>query len=171
MWPVFQRAWVTIPGSVPFLSMPRVALAEAGGSTEAISWGVDGIPVCTATDTQENPAMVSTGDGGAIIAWQDWRSASHSDIYAQRVLPNGSPSWQANGVSLCSDPAQQYFPQIATDGRGGAIVIWEDTRYGGPELIKDLFANRVTGAGVAQWGSSGDTVCVAPGDHVGFPHA
>ncbi|MDI6807711.1 MAG: T9SS type A sorting domain-containing protein [Candidatus Eisenbacteria bacterium] len=35
---------------------------------------------------QYYPVMVEDGCGGAIIAWQDYRSGTNWDIYAQRVL-------------------------------------------------------------------------------------
>ena len=36
-------------------------------------WTADGVPVCTATNTQGGPRIASDGWGGAIITWQDNR--------------------------------------------------------------------------------------------------
>jgi len=52
----------------------------------------DGVPISTATNTQNNPAIVSDSSGGAIITWQDQRDSSSDDIYAQRVFSDGSLS-------------------------------------------------------------------------------
>ena len=41
--------------------------------------------ISTASGNQQSPQLASDGGSGAIIAWQDYRSGSEWDIYAQRV--------------------------------------------------------------------------------------
>ena len=53
-----------------------------------VQWAADGVVLCAATGTQQYPAITSDGAGGAIVTWEDWRSGSNSDVYAQRV-PTG----------------------------------------------------------------------------------
>src|SRR2546423_1142934 len=59
------------------------------------------LPVCIVAGDQDEPAIVSDGFGGVIIAWHDGRGSNY-DIYGQRVNAAGVPQWVANGVPLCS---------------------------------------------------------------------
>jgi len=59
-------------------------------SSGAIQWGMPGAPVSTQPGLQSLPAITADGSGGAIIAWQDFRSGIDQDIYAARLLPNGA---------------------------------------------------------------------------------
>jgi hypothetical protein len=52
-------------------------------------WTTDGVPLCTAPNTQWHPRMASDGFGGAIVAWIDYSSGS-ADIYATRVTGGGA---------------------------------------------------------------------------------
>jgi hypothetical protein len=52
-------------------------------------WSVNGVPICTASNDQGVPQVVSDGLGGAIVVWTDFRSATSYDIYAQRVNASG----------------------------------------------------------------------------------
>jgi hypothetical protein len=47
------------------------------------------VPICTAAGEQQYHQLVSAATGGAIIAWQDFRSGSW-DIYAQKVKADGT---------------------------------------------------------------------------------
>ncbi|MBK7368259.1 MAG: hypothetical protein IPJ04_10205 [Candidatus Eisenbacteria bacterium] len=120
-------------------------------------WTANGVAVCSATGDQANPVLVSDGAGGAIITWGDSRSGV-SDIYAQRLNANGVTQWTANGVALCTAAADQSHPEITTDGSGGAIVGWADTRNAtGP----DIYVRRINSAGAPQWTVNGVLVCNA----------
>jgi len=129
-------------------------------------WLGDGTLVSGATSDQFNPVAVSDGAGGAIIAWQDTRNGGPTgDIYVQRMNAAGFPLWTGNGVALCTAGGDQVALQIASDGAGGAVVAWQDVRGAAP----DIYARRVTGAGVPQWTADGVAVCIAAGFQIG-PH-
>ncbi len=51
-------------------------------------WTPDGVPLCTAATHQMYPRAVSDDDGGAIVAWIDYRN-SYDDIFAQRITASG----------------------------------------------------------------------------------
>jgi len=57
-------------------------------------WATDGVAICTATMTECRCVSSSDGSGGAIIAWQDYRSGTNYDIYAQRVNSSGVVQWR-----------------------------------------------------------------------------
>ena len=124
--------------------------------TRALGWPLNGLLVSGATSTQTTPFLVHDGIGGAIVAWNDTRNGL-SDVYAQRVLYNATMLWAAD-VNLSPHAATQAIAGVCSDGRGGAIVVWRDTRFGS----SDLFGNRVDGEGVKWWGATGDTICLPP---------
>ena len=121
-------------------------------------WTSDGIPVCTdaANLSFSYVNICADGSGGAIIAWLDSRNAN-SDIYAQRIGPDGSTRWTTNGISICTEGTTQQSPQAVADGEGGAIIVWEDWRNG--DL--DVYAQRVDAGGVVWWGLNGVNICSA----------
>jgi hypothetical protein len=149
-------------------AFPRVAAALAVAiaiapqqvrATGIVRWAIDGVALCTASGNQQNAQIARDGAGGAIVAWQDRRGGSNDDIYAQRVLADGSvdPAWPTQGVALCTVASNQTAPQIVSDGAGGAIVTWQDGRNG----PSNIYAQRVLAAGTVDpgWPANGVAVC------------
>jgi hypothetical protein len=81
------------------------------------------------------------------------------DIFAQRLDTAGTPQWAANGVAVTAD-FDQFNPQMAPDGNGGAIIAWEDDRNG----FSDIFAQRLDGTGTPLWAFGGVAVSTAAGN-------
>ena len=124
------------------------------------AWTPDGVVICGATNTQWNVQVVQDGAGSAIIIWQDRRSGTYDNIYAQRVDNVGRPRWADNGIAIAPALGIQYYPQAASDGAGGAMVTWQDNRRGADY---DIYSQRVTRDGALLWGATGKPVCTAPG--------
>ena len=123
-------------------------------------WGTDGIPVCTFGDFQVSPVLCSDGAGGAVIAWQDRRKGTEYDIYAQAVASNGTLKWTpGTGVPICTATGNQILEVIASDGAGGGIVGWRDSRG----ASADVYAQRVGSTGSTLWTADGVAVCTAAG--------
>jgi hypothetical protein len=119
------------------------------------------VPLCTAVDQQYSPAMVSDGAGGAIVIWKDYRISGYPyfpNIYAQRISAEGTVSWTANGVAICTDTHGQDMHAIASDGAGGAIVTWCERRNG---INYGIYAQRISAAGTVQWTADGVALCTA----------
>jgi predicted lipoprotein with Yx(FWY)xxD motif len=127
------------------------------------NWVQDGVALCTATGDQQMYLGVITSDGagGAIVTWWDNHSGS-ADIYAQRVGASGNVLWAIDGVALCTASGEQIYPTIISDGAGGAIVTWQDSRSGN----YDIYAQRVNGSGAVQWTTDGVALCTAIGDQL-----
>ncbi|MCX5752114.1 MAG: hypothetical protein NTW97_00555, partial [Candidatus Krumholzibacteria bacterium] len=53
--------------------------------------------------------------------------------------------WPENGTPVCTDSLVQRYPQITTDGAGGAIITWIDFRCGHPNA--DVYAQRIAANG------------------------
>ncbi|MBI4725789.1 hypothetical protein HY768_00950 [candidate division TA06 bacterium] len=130
--------------------------AERINASGVTQWTVNGIPICTANQYQGFPQIVSDGSGGAIIAWQDNRSGT-ADIYVQRVNASGLTQWTSNGVAVCIATGDQWRITIVSDGSGGAIISWKDSRSGN----YDIYCQRVQSSGMTQWTGDGVAICTA----------
>jgi len=131
------------------------------------AWPADGVALCNAAGSQDDPRITSDGAGGAIIVWTDERSgAGDWDIYAQRIDGDGAihTGWAAAGQPVCVVAGTaQWDPQIASDGVGGAIITWEDNPAAGDW---DIYAQRIDGDGGIHtgWAAAGQPVCVSAGN-------
>lgn len=121
-------------------------------------WISNGVVICTTSDSQQQPMIVSDGAGGAIIAWQDRRIGSNFDIYAQRVNSDGAVLWTSNGVPVCTAAFDQIFVKMISDGLGGAILTWEDNRANVVNC-PDVYAARLDSGGNPVWTANGVSVC------------
>ena len=120
-------------------------------------WVSNGIAVCNHSADQARPKIISDGQGGAIIAWQDNRNPSSYDIYAQRIASNGNQYWTGNGVQLVSGPSNQDWPEICSDGAAGAIVTWQHRiSETNNNSQTDIYAQRIYANGTVAWTSSGE---------------
>jgi hypothetical protein len=125
-------------------------------------WAVDGVPVGLATQGEGPlaPQVVSDGDYGGIMVWEDNPGADW-DIFAQRIGPFGEKLWDAEGVAICNATGDQGQIQMTSDGEGGAIITWVDYRNGS---YSDLYAQRIDPYGVVLWTLEGVPICVASRD-------
>jgi hypothetical protein len=120
--------------------------------------------ICDASNSQDYPAIIADGEGGAYIVWQDRRvPVQDYDIYAQHVSAEGSEFWPHNGVLVVSDTLDQRNPQIAL-ATGGVYVVWEDFRSG---FDLDVYAQYVAENGTLLWPNQGLPLTLAPGDQSG----
>ncbi len=106
-----------------------------------------------------NPKIVSDGNGGAVIAWMDYRAGGYgeADIYAQRISPAGVVQWVTTGVPIVVVPGDQSEVALTPDGTGGAFIAWIDSRVSD----KNVYAQRINGAGIVQWTANGINVSSA----------
>ena len=119
-------------------------------------WTSNGVAVATGAGTQWNARIIQDGASGAIIVWDDRRSAT-TDIYAQRLNPAGTALWTANGVGVCTDgSADQSIPRIVPDGANGAITTWTDGRG-------EVYAQRLNNLGVPLWLYQGEPLTAVSG--------
>ena len=115
--------------------------AQLIGRDGTPKWNTNGIPVCNALDDQLNPNIVPDGSGGGIIVWQDSRG-NNWDIAAQRIDSLGNELWTNNGVQVSVAPSNQTAPKHCSDGNGGTIVCFQDTRNAGIDIYaQHIFAN------------------------------
>lgn len=82
-----------------------------------VQWTAGGVVISTAAYQQRFPTIVSDGAGGAIITWQDLRSGTNWDIYAQRVNSAGAVQWTAGGVAISTAARRCLRPRPTGNSR------------------------------------------------------
>lgn len=121
-------------------------------------WTAGGIQVSSSTTgplTLQSD-IISDGQGGCIVAYQDRRNGTRLDIYAMRLQSDGTaaPGWPAGGVLVCDAANDKQRPRIVSDGAAGCVVIWQDRRSGGGSDYQ-LFGQRISAGGAVQWAANG----------------
>jgi hypothetical protein len=157
-----------------FVPVIFVSVLFAGAITPrpaSAAWPQFGRAIDSAFGDQLAPRIATDGANGAIITWLDRRSFPFN-IDAQHVLATGDvdPAWPANGRALLTDaltativPQGQEFPDIVSDGAGGAIITWPDARDN--TLGLDIYVQHILASGVvdSNWPVNGATLTVARG--------
>lgn len=105
-----------------------------------IQWMANGVMVSGNSGDQVYPVALADENGGAIITWMDFRRDGPGGLYAQRLNAAGESQWKTNGIAVSTATSEQSTPVMATDGKGGAIIIWADKRNG---VDYDIYAQLV----------------------------
>jgi hypothetical protein len=138
--------------------------AQRVNGSGALQWSPStGDSVCNVVFDQVNIAMASDGSGGALLAWEDYRSNAGpglADIYAQKINAIGAAQWDPYVIGVCTQAAAQHGPKIISDDSGGAFLTWYDRRAGD----YDIYAQRVTTIGGIVGIADGVAVCTSGTD-------
>ena len=113
----------------------------------------NGVAVCSAADNQLEPKLVTDGNFGAIITWQDRRNSANYDIYAQRFTTAGI-AWAIDGVAICTSNGDQALPKICSDAANGAYIVWGDDRA----ASSDIYIQKVNANGTTLSGTNGSSI-------------
>lgn len=119
--------------------------AQRINSAGTAQWTANGIAIGIETGAQYDPRLTSDDNGGAIIVWDDYRSASNNN-YAQRINSAGAEQWTTNGVAISTTTNSPRSQTLISDGYGGAIIAWQDRRNEAAE--GDIYAQGITGSGL-----------------------
>jgi len=128
-------------------------------------WGDAGVPVCDVAQEQINNRIVISGNGAAIVLWQDKRGDGATyDIYTQRIsgVNEMQTEWNpATGVPVVTAQRNQDEARLYPDYAGGAYYVWQDVReLGMPEI--DIYAQHINDNGSPTWTEDGILVCHVP---------
>lgn len=63
--------------------------------------------------------------------------------------------WEENGGAVCTETGNQVSPLAVSDGWGGTVVVWVDSRSGS----YDIYAQRTDRDGYALWTQDGIGIC------------
>lgn len=133
-------------------------LARRVHSNGTVLWGADPIIISNLTNCVY-PKICNDSSGGVIITWQDYRTGTDNNIYAQKLFLNGTAQWGSNGTIICNQDNNQYAPDICTDNGDGAIITWTDNRSGST----DIYTQRILFNGTTMWTSNGTIICNSSG--------
>ncbi|TFG16906.1 MAG: hypothetical protein EU533_08655, partial [Promethearchaeota archaeon] len=126
-------------------------------STGNTKWAKNGTVICNITQSEQRfPQICSDNNGGAIITWESLGEMDY-EIYAQRINSNGDSQWIKNGTIICNEKSGQRYPQICIDGKGGAIITWDDFRNAPTSY--DIYAQLINSNGQTQWNRNGTLLC------------
>ncbi|MFX1364754.1 MAG: hypothetical protein ACFFCE_17515 [Promethearchaeota archaeon] len=129
--------------------------AQSINSNGSLQWGENGTAISKASNVQKNPQLCSDGAEGAFITWLDERNGD-GDIYTQHIDSDGDMQLTINGKAICDEDDDQQWPQICSDGGGGAIITWHDNR----SLVDfDIYAQRINSSGIEKWDNDGIVIC------------
>ncbi|MET3027889.1 T9SS type A sorting domain-containing protein [Flavobacterium sp. UW10123] len=118
-----------------------------------IKWKKDGIRVCSRTLTNYGPIVIPDGKGGAIFAWEYTGEDSYGyDVHAQRINGDGILQWTLDGATVCKMVGAQQKIQLASNGNGGAIITWYDSRNTNEKAI---YAQNLNFDGSVKWIENG----------------
>jgi hypothetical protein len=117
------------------------------------------IVVCPASGAQYLGGAVPDGAGGIVLGWEDERSGTDTDLYAQHIGAGGALQWTGTGVVVCNAGFDQTGLRMVSDGAGSAIFTWQDERI----APMNVYAQRLNAAGVPLWPPNGLAVSTLPG--------
>ncbi|MFX0024508.1 MAG: hypothetical protein ACFE9S_19495 [Candidatus Hermodarchaeota archaeon] len=131
-------------------------------STGSIQWVPDGITICNANNSQGSTCIVEDGLGGVVITWEDCRTGSNWDIYAQRIGLDGSIKWEEDGVLLYNanndgDLYSTLYHQSYYNGKNGVFLVYLD--YRNTDSSRDIYAQHLNLNGKIQWEHNGKAIC------------
>jgi len=118
-----------------------------------IVWAPNGVAICIDDGDQKYSRICNDGEGGAIIAWKDYKNESSYDLYVQRINVNGTLLWNASGVLDFSSGYSSL--QMCSDNSGGAIIAWESS---------NIFAQHISFNGTVMWDTKDVVICNATGE-------
>lgn len=120
--------------------------AQRINAAGAMQWTANGVAISMAANLQYAHNIVADSAGGAIIAWEDYRTGTgYPDIYSQRITASGVVQWAQDGVAVSTAAYTQNFLTIISDGAGGAINTWWDSRDG--TGYSHIYAQQVSASG------------------------
>ncbi|MFV1957952.1 MAG: serine protease, partial [Planctomycetota bacterium] len=113
-------------------------------------WDVEGVALASAKVPEFGPKMVADGAGGAIVVLTRRLRDGDTDIVTQRIGREGDPTWNGGrrSVEISASERAEANPSVVSDGRGGALVVFEIQNEAGERL---LAAQRLSHHGERQW--------------------
>ncbi|HVU05163.1 MAG TPA: hypothetical protein VHE30_25615 [Polyangiaceae bacterium] len=121
---------------------PHAGIYATKPTTSLSSPNAAGFLVSGAANPQKSATVAFNGTN-YLVAWEDSRPFSNTDIYATRVTPTGTVL-DTSGISVSLALNSQTQPAAASDGTD-FFVVWTDERAG--IGAGDIYGTRVTAAG------------------------
>ncbi|MFT5080901.1 MAG: hypothetical protein ACI9D0_001511 [Bacteroidia bacterium] len=134
---------------------PRHLYAQKVSSAGVQQWGAGHVQVFDGGSLQFGafPNFVTDEAGGAVFSW--YSSSPSLEVFAQRVLSNGTEAFPHNGVSVSTNGAQlRVGPAVAFDAvEQETFVLYEELN--GAQSLRGLSAQKFDVSGARAWGATG----------------
>ncbi|NOZ75476.1 MAG: T9SS type A sorting domain-containing protein [FCB group bacterium] len=142
---------------IPIALSPLFFLSMAVG---ADLWNnSNGAPIRQGIFVEWQRTVCPGENGSLIVIWSDTRFGSRN-IFAQKITPDGTRSWDEGGVAVTRLPGRQEDPVAIEDGQGGAFISWVDYRF---DEDGDIFYQHLNSNGEITLDSSGVALCQQSG--------
>lgn len=134
------------------------------GSSDA--FGSRGLTLATSVPVPPRPVIHTDTRKGALVGWKQRvpempgfvaQSGPVDEVKVSRVESAGTQSWTTTLAGSLAGVREDV--RMVGDGSGGAIVAWSDGR----SSDRDVYAQRVSGAGTALWTAEGVPLCSITG--------
>lgn len=119
-------------------------------------WATNGVLVSGSSSLKWDLRSIEDNCGGAFVSWSIGNDG-YRNIYAQRINTMGG-IWARGDVPICTAALDQNRPAMALDDSGGVLIAWHDGR----DSCDDVYAQRISGTGDAQWASNGIPIRLNP---------
>lgn len=119
-------------------------------------WGPDGLLVSAEESMTwlTDYDLAIDHDGAAIVAFQDVRLGPNN-IFAYRVLPDGTMAWGAEGLTLSNTSDFEVSPKVVITDENNAVFAW----FRGPDAGNNMvMLQKVNPEGDLLWGETGLTL-------------
>ena len=96
-------------------------------------WAANGFKICGDATPEggwprQGGRLTSDQAGGMVCAWEDMRNGDHlaasADLYAARILANGTHACGDCGVVVCDSAGAQFAPLVRLDEENGFFVFF-----------------------------------------------
>ncbi len=142
-------------------------------------WGQDGIRITPPGRTALVTNIISDGQGGAVVVWEDLTKARdvgsevsriiENEMYVQRIDSNGNLRWPDEGVGVrtkIDSTTIGAFNIVSSDFNDFALFWTDDRKHPFPETGPfDFYAQKVSADGIPQWQNNGNLISVQGSMH------
>jgi hypothetical protein len=114
-------------------------------------WTYDGTVVTNKVNREHNERLVSDGQGGVIVVFEQKNMSTYYwEIWAQRLNANGQIMWAPGGIPVTQVLSEHLNERIQSDGQGGVYVALQDFRNG---FDYDVYVQHLGPNGEYLWGT------------------
>ena len=137
-----------ISSGIKTSDLSNLFITESNGASSY--WVSNGTVICNAPGGQ---VLFNTKIDNFRNIWVSWKDTRKDggDIYIQKISANGDILLNINGTPIHYDNNISVYPRMVLDGKGGAILTWQDNRTGENEV----YVQRVDSQGQLLWGTNG----------------
>jgi len=119
----------------PYPTTPGDLYAQRVDPLGTPLWGA-GPVFCNGAVLAGGWSLLADGSGGGFFAWCQQGAAGARDLFVQHLDATGAiaSGWPAAGRLVRSGMGDLGRVMLAPNGQGGATLVWQDERDGGPHL-------------------------------------